>query len=291
MHPSPAPALMVLIAREGQKRVVVAADPTARAQGIHSGMAATMAQALVSGLVVTDADPEADAAALSRLALWLLRRYAPVVAIDAPDGLMIDITGAAHLHGGEARMLGDMIERLAKVGISARAAVASTFGAAHALARFKAEAVTVAVADALAQLSGLPIAALRLPPVTIDGLRRLGFGSVGELATTPRAPLALRFGADVGRRLDQMFGRSSEPFDLLEAPEPIRIRRADRRARDHCPLHRQARRPALRRTRGTWPWSTQARPALPPGRRCRAGGPGGYGEAGARPEAPDPAAL
>lgn len=225
-QPLPSPAPMVLIAREGRKRVVVAADPAARAQGISSGMAATMAQALVAGLVVRDADQQADAAALSRLALWLLRRYAPVVATDAPDGLMIDITGAAHLHGGERRMLGDLVERLIMVGITARVAVAPTYGAANALARFKAEAVTVSSADDLAQLAVLPIAALRLPPAMIDGLRRLGFESVGELSATPRAPLALRFGSDVGRRLDQMFGRSSEPFDLLEAPELISVRQA-----------------------------------------------------------------
>ncbi|MGI4879281.1 MAG: hypothetical protein ACRYG4_17535 [Janthinobacterium lividum] len=70
---------------------MVAADATARSRGIHSGMAASMAQALVAGLVVHDADPGADALALGRLAPWVLRRYAPVVATDPPDGLMIDI--------------------------------------------------------------------------------------------------------------------------------------------------------------------------------------------------------
>ena len=68
-------------------------------------MAATKAQALVSNLIVMDAEPEADAQALDRLAIWALQRYAPIVAADPPDGLVIDTTGAAHLHGGEGAMV------------------------------------------------------------------------------------------------------------------------------------------------------------------------------------------
>ncbi|GGE21637.1 nucleotidyltransferase [Polymorphobacter glacialis] len=206
--------------------MVIAADAAARRLGVHPGMAAAMAQALVAGLIVRDADPAADAQALDRLALWLLRRYAPVVATDPPDGLMIDITGATHLFGGETATLSNMIERLAAVGITARVAVAGSYGAAHALARFHAAPITAIDAGDHAPLLMLPVAALRLPAAMIDGLRRLGFDRVGELAATPRAPLALRFGSEVGRRLDQMFGHSSEPFALIEAPELIRVRQA-----------------------------------------------------------------
>ena len=85
-------------------------------------MVATMAQALVAGLVCVDADAQGDRAALDRLALWLLQRYTPVVACDPPDGLMIDITGAAHLRGGEVAMVQDIVDRLAAAGIEARAA-------------------------------------------------------------------------------------------------------------------------------------------------------------------------
>lgn len=205
---------------------MVAADTQARRLGIQPGMPASMAQALVAGLIVHDADPSADAQALDRLALWLLRRYAPVVATDPPDGLMIDVTGATHLHGGETATLADMVERLATVGITARIAVAGTYGAAHAMARFHPEPIAALAADNHEALVGLPVAALRLPRAMIDELRRLGFERVGELAATPRAPLALRFGTDVGRRLDQMFGRSGEPFDLVEAPELVRVRQA-----------------------------------------------------------------
>ena len=85
---------LVLVGREGRRRVVLAADAAALRAGLRVGMAATKAQALVSNLIVMDAEPEADAQALDRLAIWALQRYAPIVAADPPDGLVIDTTGA-----------------------------------------------------------------------------------------------------------------------------------------------------------------------------------------------------
>ncbi len=222
--PSP-DAPLVLVGRDGRKRMVLAADAAAQRLGLHPGIAVAKAQALVAGLTVIDADPAADALSLDRLALWALRRYAPIVAADPPDGLMIDIAGAAHLLGGEGALLQDLRDRLAAVGVAARAAVAPSYGAAHALARFGREGLAVLDGEAAPALARLPVAALRLPVATVDGLRRLGFDRIGELAATPRAPLALRFGPDVGRRLDQAFGQVEEPFELLTAPELVHVRR------------------------------------------------------------------
>jgi protein ImuB len=117
---------------------VLAADAAAHAAGLRIGMPASKAQALVQGLVIQDADPTADAEALERLAFWMLQRFAPIVAADPPDGIVIESTGADHLHGGEAATLAILVEKLASVGLRARAAIADTWGAAHALARFDA---------------------------------------------------------------------------------------------------------------------------------------------------------
>ena len=118
---------------------MLAADAAAVAAGLRVGMPATKAQALVPGSSSMDADPEADAEALERLALWALRRYAPIVAADPPDGLVIDTTGADHLHGGEEAMLADMVAAAwQRPAIAARAAIADSWGAAHALARYAA---------------------------------------------------------------------------------------------------------------------------------------------------------
>jgi protein ImuB len=189
-------------------------------------MAVAKAQALVPGLIVIDADPAADLTGLDKLALWALQRISPVVAADPPDGLVINTTGADHLHGGEVAMLADMVERLGAAGFAARAVVAETWGAAHALARFGPRQTLVVPSGETAQaILPLPIAALRLPAVTIDSLRRLGFETIADLAGTPRASLALRFGPEPGRRLDQAFGRVSEPIEPIRPEEIVEVRR------------------------------------------------------------------
>ncbi|MGB3389319.1 MAG: DUF6504 family protein, partial [Pseudaminobacter sp.] len=135
--------------------------------------------------------------------------------------------GAAHLHGGEDAMLADMVGRLAASGFSARAALADSWGAAHALARFVGRPTMVVPAGQSGNaILPLPIAALRLPDDMIASLRRLGFDRISDLANKPRAPLALRFGPELGRRLDQAFGRLSEPIDPLRPPEIVEVRRA-----------------------------------------------------------------
>jgi protein ImuB len=222
----PAEAPLVLTGREGRWRVVLALDAAARRADLRVGMPTAKAQALVPDLIVRDVEPAADTRALDRLALWALQRYAPIVAADAPDGLVIDATGAAHLHGGEDAMLKGMIEQLAASGVAARAALADNWGAAHAFARYGARPTLVIPAGESAKtILGLPITALRLPKTMVEELHVLGFARIGELAAKPRAPLALRFGPELGRRLDQAMGRLSEPIDPVRPPSLIEVRR------------------------------------------------------------------
>jgi protein ImuB len=156
----------------------------------------------------------------------MLQRFAPIVAPDAPDGIVIDSSGADHLHGGEAAMLAALIDKLAGVGIRARGAVADTRGAAHALARFGARPAFVsAPGAAAADVAPLPIAALRLAPDLVDGLRVLGFERVSDLLAQPRGPLTLRFGPELGCRLDQASGRLGEPIQPIRPEELIEVRR------------------------------------------------------------------
>ncbi|MGH6833988.1 MAG: Y-family DNA polymerase [Methylocella sp.] len=221
-----AEAPLVLIGHEGRRRVVLALDAAARRAGLRAGMPATKAQALVPGLIVKDAEPAADAKALDRLALWALRHYAPIAAADPPDGLVIDTTGAAHLHGGEDAMLKGMVDQLAASGFSARAALADCWGAAHAFARTMARpTLVVPKGESAKAILDLPIAALRLPQTIVEDLSVLGFERIGELAAKPRAPLALRFGPELGRRLDQAMGSLSEPIDPVRPPSRIEVRR------------------------------------------------------------------
>ena len=126
---------LVTSIREGSKILIAAVSPAARAIGLAPGMAATQARAQVPGLDIRPADPEGDLADLNRLAITAARRWSPIVALSGADGLFIDITGAAHLFGGEARMARRIVRLLARLGVTARIAVADTAGAAWALAR------------------------------------------------------------------------------------------------------------------------------------------------------------
>lgn len=204
---------------------MTACNAAAAACGARVGMAATQAQALIPGLDVRDADPNGDADALERLALWAMRRYAPVCQADPPDGLVIDITGAAHLQGGEAALLRDLTARLQGAGVSGRGVIGPTWGAAHAVARFRADQTLIADDGVDAALAPLPLEALRLPADLAASLRRMGFERIADIAHRPRAPLQLRFGAMLGRRLDQAYGRAAEPLVPVEAPETPRVER------------------------------------------------------------------
>lgn len=192
--------------------------------GLRAGMTVSKAQALVRGLVIKDAEPDADREALERLAIWALR-YSPIVTPDPPDGLVIDVTGATHLHGGESALLKSMVEQLRSAGITARAAMADTWGAAHAMARTMARSTAVILPADGEILLSLPISALRLPPATINTLMTLGFETIGDLAEKPRAPLALRFGPELNRRIDQVFGQIAEPITPVLPANLVSVRR------------------------------------------------------------------
>ena len=198
--------------------MVAAADAAAAALGLRPGMPLAQAQALVPGLAIHPAEPEADAEMLRRMASWCLR-YAPLASPDPPDGIWIDATGSTHLHGGEAAMLRDLTDRFAAFGIEARAAIADTPGAAHALVRYAPPASSPIMAV-------LPIEALRLPQTVCDGLRLMGFDRIGQLAATPRAPLVRRFGTIVTLRLDQLSGAVFEPIVPVIPPDAIQARLA-----------------------------------------------------------------
>jgi len=236
-NPSGAPASgtaerpLVAVATVGNRALVTAANMAAEAAGIAPGLSLADARAREPGLSAIAADPTADAASLAELAEWC-RRYTPVVGVDGADGIWLDITGCAHLFGGEAALVADLANRLARFGLDLRLGLADTAGAAWAAARYGRSTI-VEHGDARAALAPLPVAGLRLLPEAVETLQRLGLRSIGDLYTLPRAPLAARFGgghagralaAGVVGRLDQALGRASETIAALR-PVPAFIER------------------------------------------------------------------
>ncbi|WP_145641548.1 Y-family DNA polymerase [Neorhizobium alkalisoli] len=217
---------IAVISRSGAKRWVSAADAAAEKVGVRVGMPAAKAQALFRGLMLVDADPAADARRLDMIALWALEYYSPIVAVDGIDGLVLDTEGADHLQGGELPMVTKIFNSFHAKKLTARVAVADTWGAAHACARaIKRETVIIPTGKTFRAVERLPISLLRLPEKTVADLRVLGFQTIGELANTPRAPLALRFGPEVGRRLDQIRGLIAEPIDPIRTAETVQVSR------------------------------------------------------------------
>ena len=220
------------------------ANGAGRALGIGAGQRATDVMAVHRDLRVVRADPAFEARALTRLAAWA-RRWSPATRTDGCDGIALDVTGCAHLFGGEAVMLEDMRARLRRLGVTAMVAAASCHAAAHAFARHLARvdgAVSVSPEETWAALAPLPVASLRLDPRSTLVLHRLGLKTIGQAAAIPRAALKKRFGArrrrdprddtwedylgrttgasdDVLARLDEALGRATVPFDPAR-PEP-----------------------------------------------------------------------
>ncbi|NIJ41107.1 protein ImuB [Parvibaculum indicum] len=209
---------------------MTACNGSAREAGIAPGQLVPDAMALCPSLGVHDAAPEADRAALEKLARWC-GRYTPWSVADPvgvgaePDGLLLDISGCAHLFGGEAALLDEMAARLGRFGFGLRAAIASTPGAAWALARYGREAPSVLPAgEEKRALAGLPVRGLRLDRGVADGLSRLGLKRIGDLYDKPRAPLTARFGPVPARRLDEALGRAPEPISPSLPHVPFRTR-------------------------------------------------------------------
>jgi protein ImuB len=216
---------LVTSQHDGRRLAIGAADAAATWLGLRVGLPIGQAQARVPGLVVVPATPDADAAALRRIARLCLR-YAPLTAPAAPDGVLIDATGSAHLFGGERRMLASLVARFGADGIEARAAIAGTPGTAHAVARFGTltERVAVVAPEGESTLAPLPIEALRLSAGVCQDLRLVGLVTVGALLGMPRGPLARRYGAEVGLRLDQALGVVEEPIQPVPPARPIASR-------------------------------------------------------------------
>jgi protein ImuB len=233
-----------LIAETAHGPRITAANDAGLAAGARAGMLLADARALCPDLAAVPSDPAGDLAALEKLALWA-QRWGPWSALDPPDGLLVDVTGAAHLWGGEERLLADVAAAFAARGLSARAALAPTAGAAWALAHYwRAGAILASGDDPLRLLGDLPVAALRLDADVLTVLRRLGIKRLGELAgvsgagddpaaeAAARDALARRFrnhrspAANPLLRLDQLLGKVPEPLlPVIAQPMPLVQRR------------------------------------------------------------------
>jgi len=213
----------------------------------------TLAEALAirPDIATEAADPELDARKLEELARWLVR-YTPLTAIDdtvggnCSNGVLLDITGCAHLFGGERAMLTDIEARLERAGINARIAIAENRASAWALARFypsETSVISTSFTESAKMLAGLPVQALRLDNASVLTLNRLGLKTIGSLLDLPRPTLAQRFRGRPSKeitalltRLDQLCGRYDEPTSPLARLPSWRVQQAFSEPAQHLPM-------------------------------------------------------
>ncbi len=199
--------------------IITAANPVAEMQGIYRGMAAADAKAITTNLQVLDHIEGKEAKLLRQLGLWGIR-YTPIVAVDLPDGLILDISGCAHLWGGERGYLKEIVNKLRTSGYNARAAIADTIGAAWAVARFGKATPIIENGLQVQALLNLPPASLRLETLVLEKLQKLGFTPIKSFMQIPRAVLRRRFGEGFLLRLAQAMGLEDEPLKPLIPPVP-----------------------------------------------------------------------
>jgi protein ImuB len=227
--------LAVKTSAKGGNRLV-AVNAKAEAAGLRPGMLLTDATAIAPDLRAVAQDLRGEKEHLRRLALGC-RRYTPWTSPDEPDGLRLDISGCAHLFGGEGALMHGLDKRLTEAGFACRLAIADTPGAAWAMARFGKEPLAIIPpGEQRKHLAALSVRGLRIAGDKATALEHLGLKTIGQLADMPRPQLRARFGADLCVRLDQAFGTQREavhslPYDTvyrerIDFAEPVSTLRA-----------------------------------------------------------------
>lgn len=199
---------------------VVAMNDAAKKAGVKKDQLLTNAKTLCPIMKVFEYNLKDDQEELDKLTLWAIR-YSPWVAADPPDGIMIDISGCAHLLGGEEALIKDIHNRLSYFGFRTQISIADTIGAAWAMSHFGDNPVKIIKHGATGSvLKKLPISALRIKPKTTERLTKVGLKTIGSLSDKPRAPLAARYGEALTSRLDQVMGRKPESLSpIIEPPD------------------------------------------------------------------------
>lgn len=200
---------------------------TAQGLGVREGRTLAEARAVLGRRepFVRPLDVHGDTAALRSLAVFA-ERFAPTVAVDPPDGLLLDITGCERLFGGEDRLAEAVEASVHRLGFSSRIAVAPTAGCAWALARFgDTPRPRIPEGGEHEALSPLPVTALNLSDATAGALQELGIHTIGHLFPLPRDEVWARFGVELLDRLDRATGHASDPLVAVRDDEPLHVER------------------------------------------------------------------
>jgi len=204
---------------ERGRMCVSAVSPLAAELGVIPNMVVADARAAIPKLEVLQDNPLRKERLLKSMGLWCMR-YTPMVSVDISGYLILDITGCAHLWGGEEAYLQEIYLQLKQKGYEARIGIASTIGAAWAIAQYGQHGTIIPDNVQQEVLSTMPIACLRLESNLLERLKKLGFRTVVSVMQIPPQVLKRRFGEDLGKRVRQALGEEEELITPLKPVIP-----------------------------------------------------------------------
>ncbi|MBS1512431.1 MAG: DNA polymerase Y family protein [Bacteroidetes bacterium] len=209
-HPELKNIPFVFTAPDHGRIKIINANIIAESEGIIPGMVLADAKVIISSLLHFEDDPERNEKLIKGLGEWMIR-FTPIIAIDLPDGLILDATGCAHLWGGEQNYLYQIKKKLNDFGYHIKIAIADTIGAAWAAVHFgNNNSIIIKSGNQFNDLALLPPAALRIDLIITERLEKLGLRKIQSFINMPRASLQRRFGKMLLKRIDQALGNEEE---------------------------------------------------------------------------------
>lgn len=202
------------------REVIIACNEICERSGVYVGMALPDARTMEPFIQRIEGKDKLSDQLLDALAGYCMR-YSPNITVMAPEGLGLDVTGCAHLWGGEAAYLKHIVTSLRSLGYDVRAAMADTIGAAWAVSRYGVERPIIQSGTQKDALALLPPAALRLDEAITQRLKRLGLKKICQLYNIPRGHLVRRFGETIALRLSQALGEIPENLVYKPFHEPF----------------------------------------------------------------------
>ena len=198
--------------RVGNADRVLVCNHHASVAGVRVGQSLSDARAVCPDLLSEPCDRVREGQLLHALHKWA-DRFSPLIGIDPPDGLALDVSGCAHLFGGERKLASALRDGLSELRVEARVGVANTRLAARGFARFGSESVRITDAEQEHwEVERMPVEALELEARTLETLRRLDLRTVGDLSAFKPAQLSRRFSVRVPDALDRLRGHRADPL-------------------------------------------------------------------------------
>lgn len=213
----------VLASRQKGRMVIDSVSVMAAQKGIRTGMVLADCKAIMPELEMIESEPGKVSTLLNAMAEWCVR-YSPFVAVDLPDGLIIDTSGCTHLWGGEVAYTEAIVSKFQSFGYTVKVAISDTIGTSWALARFGKEMSIIETENQADALRALPPSALRLESEIVNKLRKLGLNRIGDFIDMPHTALRRRFGATLTMRIRQALGQEFESILPVKPIEPYHER-------------------------------------------------------------------